>query len=119
MLEYRSPKKIYITLVGAGFLLGITLIQAALVIAGMVEFSSTAIAMSALLSAFALPLGWRMLTSLPWNVINDPARYEYRNPYGSSDTGGDGDENASEPAPSTTTGPPYLPPRCRWTGRMA
>ena len=100
MLEYRSPKKIYITLISAGALLGMTLMQAAFVIAGEVEFSNTPIVMSALLAAWLLPFGWRMIASLPWSAINDPARYEYRNPYGPSGTAGDGGGTESGATPS-------------------
>ena len=105
MLEYRSPKRIYVTLVSAGVVLGMTLIQLGYVLAGMVKFSDTQIVFPALLSIWLLPFGWRMVASLPWSMINDPAHFEYRNPYGPSKTEGDGGAKDAGSIPSRSSAP--------------
>lgn len=106
MLESRSPRRIYFTLVSAGVLLGMTLAQAIFVSLGAVKFSDTAIVTSALFSAWFLVSGWRMVASLPWGTINDPARYEYRNPYAPSETGSDGGEKDLRSVPSRSQAAP-------------
>jgi hypothetical protein len=108
MLEYRSPKRIYLTLVSAGFLLGFAVAQLALVLIGKLEYSSSSIIFPALASVWGLVWGWRMVLGLPWAMINDPANYEYRNPYAPSKTAGDGGEkdSTSVPSPDPTATPP-------------
>jgi hypothetical protein len=106
MLEYRSPQRIYFTLISAGVALGMALTQLILVLTGRTEYSNTAIVFPALVSLFLLPFGWRMVASLPWGTINDPARYEYRNPYGPSEAVSDGGEKDSRSNPSQNPAAP-------------
>ena len=100
MLENRSPRKIYFAILAAGVTLGMTLGQAMFVSTGIVHYRDTTISISALMSIFLVGVGWRMIHSLPWTIINDPARYEYRNPNAALRTAEDGvaeDSNAEPP----------------------
>ena len=110
MLENRSPRRIYTTLVSAGFLLGLAAGQLALVLAGKIEFSfvKATVPFPALFSVWGLVYGWQMISSLPWSIINDPAHFEYRTPYGPSKTVSDGGEKDLKSIPSQTAAPEDL-----------
>ena len=104
MLENRSPQKIFVTLVSTGILIGMTLDQLLWLVAGKLESPMAASAIPGMLAILLLPIGWRMVASLPWSTINDHARYEYRNPHGPFGGG----EKASGSAPSRNPAPEDL-----------
>ena len=100
MLENRSPKRIFFTLIAAGIPIGMLLDQVIWLAAGKLEHTFGMTAILGIISITLPSVGWRMLVSLPWGTINDPGRYEYRNPYGPSKTASDGGEKDSRSVPS-------------------
>ena len=100
MLENRSPKKIFYTIFVAGIPMGMLLDQFIWLAAGKLESTFGMTAILAVISITLPSVGWRMLASLPWGTINDPTRYEYRNPYGQSNTASDGGAKYSGSIPS-------------------
>jgi hypothetical protein len=106
MLENRSPRKLFWTLIAIGALLGASLDQLILVLAGKLDRSDASIFIWGLFTMLLLPRGWQMVASLPWGTINDPARYEYRNPLGPSKTvvGGGRNDSTSISSPSPAAG---------------
>jgi hypothetical protein len=106
-----SPRRLFFTLINAGAMLGVTLAQLVFVLAGMVRYSDTIIGISGGGSVLLLIVAWRMVSSLPWHVINDPARLErrkYRNPQGPFETVSDGGEKDSTSIPSRNPAPEDL-----------
>jgi hypothetical protein len=108
MNENRSPKRIFYTLISIGITIGMLLDQFIWLAAGKLESSFGTSAFLFLISMVLLPIGWRMVSSLPWGAINDPARFEYRNPNVRSETAGDGGEKDSRSVPSRSPAPQDL-----------